>query len=145
MYFVLCIVCCVSQYCIVPTTKCKKCFKGNYITMYFVLCIVCCVVYCLLCITVLCCANNQMQICLTKFNFFHKYIIYFVQISKCFFECCRFLNACMQCSVDVTESVVELLRVWCSYAVIPLAGLSRHFAGRWRPWACYATNHKNFI
>ena len=40
----------------------KKCFKGNYITtMYFVLCIVCCVVYCLLCITVLCYANNQMQ------------------------------------------------------------------------------------
>ena len=37
-------------------------FKGNYITtMYFVLCIVCCVVYCLLCITVLHCANNQMH------------------------------------------------------------------------------------
>ena len=42
----------------------KKCFKGNYIrTMYFVLSIVCCVVYCLLCITVLCCDNNQMQKC----------------------------------------------------------------------------------
>ena len=44
------------------TESAKKCFKGNYITtMYFVLCIVCCVVYCLLCITVLCCANKQMQ------------------------------------------------------------------------------------
>ena len=41
-----------------------------------------------------------------------------------FFKCCRFLNVCMQCSVDVTESVVELLRVWCRCAVIPLAGLS---------------------
>ena len=40
----------------------------------------------------------------------------------------------MQCSVDVTESVVKLLRVWCRYVVIPLAGLSRRFAGRWRPW-----------
>ena len=50
------------------------------------------------------------------------------------------------CSVDVTESVVErLLRVWCRYAVIPLAGLSRRSASRWRPWACHATNHKNFI
>ena len=40
----------------------KKNFIGNYITtMYFVLFIVCCVVYCLLCITVLCYANNQMQ------------------------------------------------------------------------------------
>ena len=40
----------------------KKFFKGNYITtMYFVLCIVCCVVHWLLCITVLCCANNQIQ------------------------------------------------------------------------------------
>ena len=40
----------------------KKCFKGIYITtMYFALCIVCCVVYCLLCITVLHCDNNQMQ------------------------------------------------------------------------------------
>ena len=36
----------------------------------------------------------------------------------------------MQYSVDVTESVVELLRVWCRYAVIPLAGLSRRSAGR---------------
>ena len=72
MYFVLCIVCCVMYcllcitYCVVPTIKCKKCLKGNYLTtMYFVLCIVCCVVYCLLC-----CANNQMQIFSTKFNFF---------------------------------------------------------------------------
>ena len=51
----------------------------------------------------------------------------------------------MQCSVDVTESLVETLRVWCRYAVIPLAGLSRRSAGRWHPWACHATNHKNFI
>ena len=62
LFDVLCIVCCVSQYCVVPTIKCKKCFKGNYITTrYFVLCIVRCVVYCLLSITVLCCANNQMH------------------------------------------------------------------------------------
>ena len=71
--------------------------------------------------------------------------MYFVQIIKCIFECCRFLNVCMQCSIDVTESVVELLRVWCSYAVIRLAGLSRRSTGIWRPWACHATNHKNFI
>ena len=62
-----------------------------------------------------------------------------------FFECCRFLNVCMQCSVDVTESVMELLRVWCRCAVIPLVGLSRRSASRWRPWACHGTNHKNFI
>ena len=42
-----------------------------------------------------------------------------------FFECCRFLNVCMQCSVDVTESLVELLRVRCRYAVIPPA-ISAH-------------------
>ena len=49
----------------------KKCFKGNYITtMYFVLCIVCCVVYCLLCITIVCCANNPMQILSTTFCYF---------------------------------------------------------------------------
>ena len=51
----------------------------------------------------------------------------------------------MQCSVDVTESVVELLRVWCRYAVISLVGLSRRSTGRWRPWAFHATDHKNFI
>ena len=34
----------------------------------------------------------------------------------------------MQCSVDVIESVAELLRDWCRYAVIPLAGLSRRSA-----------------
>ena len=62
-----------------------------------------------------------------------------------FFECCRILNVCMQCSVDVTESVVELLCVWCRYAIIPLAGLSRRSAGRCRPWACHATNLKNSI
>ena len=32
-------------------------------------------------------------------------------VFKCFFECCRFLNVCMQCSVDVIESLVEPLRV----------------------------------
>ena len=64
---------------------------------------------------------------------------------KCFFECCRFLNVCMQCLVDVTESLVKPLRIWYRYAVIPLAGLSCRSAGRWRPWACHATNHKNFI
>ena len=62
-----------------------------------------------------------------------------------FFEWFRFLNVCMQCSVYVIESVVELLRVWCRYAIIPLAALSRRSAGRWRPWPCHATNHKNFI
>ena len=51
----------------------------------------------------------------------------------------------MQCSVDVTESVVELLRVWCRCAVFPLIGLSRRSIGRWSPWACHATDHKNFI
>ena len=56
-----------------------------------------------------------------------------------------FLNICMQCLVDVTESLVEPLRSWSLYAVIPLAGLSCRSAGRWRPWACHATNHKNFI
>ena len=40
----------------------------------------------------------------------------------------------MQCPVDVTESLVEPLRFWSHYAVIPLAGLSRRSAGRWRPW-----------
>ena len=34
----------------------------------------------------------------------------------------------MQCLVDVTESLVEPLRVWCRYAVIMLAGLSRRSA-----------------
>ena len=62
-----------------------------------------------------------------------------------FFECCRFLNNCMQCPVDVTESLVEPLRFWSRYAVIPLAGLSRQSASRWRPWACHATNDKNYI
>ena len=38
----------------------------------------------------------------------------------------------MQCSIDVTESLVEPLRLWSRYAVIPLAGLSRCSAGRWR-------------
>ena len=57
----------------------------------------------------------------------------------------RFLNVCMQCPVDVTESLVESLRFWSRYAVIPLAGLSRLSAGRWRPWSCHATNHKKFI
>ena len=59
-----------------------------------------------------------------------------------FFECCKVVSVCMQCSVDVTESLVETLRFWSSYAVITLAELSRRSAGRWRPWACYATNHK---
>ena len=51
----------------------------------------------------------------------------------------------MQCPVDVTESLVEPLRFWSRYAVIPLAGLSRRSAGRWRQWACHATNHNIFI
>ena len=75
LFVVLCIVCCVSQYCVVPTIKCKF-VQQNLI-------------------------------------FFHKNI--------------------------------NMLRIWCRYAVIPLAGLSRRSAGRWRPRACHATNHNNFI
>ena len=45
-----------------------------------------------------------------------------------FFRLCRFLNVCMQRSVDVTESVVELLRVWCCCPVILLVGLSSRSA-----------------
>ena len=44
MYFVLCIVCCVSQYCVVPTIKCKKMFQRKLYNNY-----VFCVLYCLLC------------------------------------------------------------------------------------------------
>ena len=62
-----------------------------------------------------------------------------------FFERCRFRNVCLQYSVDVTESLVEPLRLWSCYTVIPLTGLSRRSAGRWRPRACHATNHKNVI
>ena len=41
------------------------------------------------------------------------------------FEWSRFLSVCMQCSVDVIETLVEPLRFWSRYAIIPLAGLSR--------------------
>ena len=54
------------------------------------------------------------------------------------------MSAC-SVRVDVTESVVKLLRIWCRCAVLPLVGLSHHSAGRWRPWAYHATNHTNFI
>ena len=108
LFVVLCIVCWVSQYCVVPTIKCKF-FQQNLI-------------------------------------FFHKNKTLFCVNYKCFFSSdVGFFNVCMQCSVDVTESLVELLRFWSRYAIIPLDGLSRRSAGRWRPWACHATNHKNFI
>ena len=77
-------------------------FKVNYITtMYFVLCIVCCVVYCLLCITVLCCANNQMPIFSTKLNFFHKNIKFIL---------CKLLN--------VVFSVVGFSLSACSFRLM---------------------------
>ena len=113
-----------------------------------------CVVYCLLCCvlfvvyhsTVLC-QQFQMHIFSTKFNFFSlKQKCILCKLLNVFSSVVgRFLNVCMQCLVDVTESLVEPLRVWCRYVVIPLAGLSRRSAGHWRPWACHATNHKNFI
>ena len=124
----------------------QKCFNGNYITtMYFVFCIVCCVVYCLLCITVLYCANKCKFFQQNLISFHKNKNLFCVNYYIFFFEWCRFLNVCMQCPVDSTESLVEPLRFWSRYAVIPLAGLSRRFAGRWRPWACHATNHTNFI
>ena len=46
-----------------------------------------------------------------------------------FFEWCRCLNVCMQCPVDVTESLVKLLRFLSRYAIIPLVGLSRRSVG----------------
>ena len=51
------------------------------------------------------------------------------------------------CSVRLCDRVFSGAAAffWSRYAVIPLAGLSRRSAGRWRPWACHATNHKNFI
>ena len=97
------------------------------------LCILCCVLCVVYHSTVLC-QQSKVNF-FNKIFFFHKNVrIYFVLIIICFLECCRFLNVCMQCSVDVTESVVELLRVWCRCAVIPLVGLSRRSAGRWCSW-----------
>ena len=96
VYCLLCIVCCVSQYCVVPTIKCKF-FQQNLIV----------------------------------FSYKQKFIL--CKLLMFFFEWCTFLNVWMECSVDVTESLVEPLRFWSRYAVIPLAGLSRRSAGRWRP------------
>ena len=107
-----------------------------------------CVVYCLLC----CALYHSIVLCQqSNANFFNKIYLFFIKTNLfcvnflLFFECCRFLNVCMQCLVDVTESLVEPLRVWCRYAFIPLAGLSRRSASRWHPWAYHATNHNNFI
>ena len=149
--------------------------------MYFVLCIVCCVVYCLLCITVLCYANNQMQkmfqrklyyyvfcvalfvvLCIVcyvsqycvvstikckffqqKFICFHKNIIFFSS---------KLLNV-FSSVVSFTMSACSVRLMWPSLwwnccvfgAVTPSFRWSRPSAGRWRPWVCHATNHKNFI
>ena len=60
------------------------------------LCIVCCVVYCLLCITVLCCANNQMQLLSTKVNFFSIKTNLFVSIINFFLSDVGFsMSACI--------------------------------------------------
>ena len=48
----------------------------------------------------------------------------------------------MQCPVDVTESLVEPLRFG---AVTPSFRWPDWAVGRWRPWACHATNHNIFI
>ena len=74
-----------------------------------------CVVYCLLCCvlfvvyysTVLCQQSNANFS--TKFFFLIQKFI-FRKLLNVFFQCCRFINVCMQCSVDVTESLVEPLR-----------------------------------
>ena len=65
----------------------KKCFNGNYITtMYFVLCIVCCIVYCLFCITVLCCANNHMPKMFQR-KLYNNYVFCAVYIVCCVVYC----------------------------------------------------------
>ena len=131
LFVVLCIVCCVSQYCVVQmqknananAKKCQKNFKGNYLTtMYFVLCIVCCVSPDHS--TVLCQQSNANFFQQHLFIFHKNIKIYFVLIIKCFFECCRFLNVCMKCSVDVTES---------GGAAACLVPLRHHSAGRIEP------------
>ena len=118
----------------------KKCFKGNYITMYFVFCIVCCVVYCLLCITVLCCANNEMQIFTTKFYKTIKFIL------------CKLLNV-FSSVVEFSMSACSVRLMWPSlwWSCCVLGAVTPSFCwpdwavGRWRPWACHATNHNIFI
>ena len=107
LFVVLCIVCCVSQYCVVPTIKCKF-FQQNLI--FFI--------------------KEKFMLC--------KLLMFFS--SDVGFS----MSACsvrlMWPSLWWSRSVF-----WSRYAVILLAGLSRHSDGCWRPWACHATNHKNFI
>ena len=114
----------------------KKFVKANYITtMYFVLCIVCCVSQSCVLPTIKCKFFQQIYL------FFHKNNNLFC-VNYYFFEWCRFLNVCMQCPVDMTESLVEPLRFWSYHSA---GRIDPSSAGRCHPWACHAINHKNFI
>ena len=48
----------------------------------------------------------------------------------------------MQCSVDVTESLVELLCAWCHHSAGQFEPSFRRLLGK---WACHATDQNNFI
>ena len=111
-----------------------------------------CVVYCLLCCVLFVVYHSTVLCQQSNAHFFNQKLLFFHNIKFNFF--CKLLmffssdvdlQCLQQCLVDVTESLVEPLRLWSRYTVIPLTGLNRRSSGRWRPRACHATNHKNFI
>ena len=65
LFVVLCIFCCVSQYCVVPTIKCKKMFQRKLYNNYvfcFVYCLLCCVLFVVYHSTLLCQQSNAKKI-----------------------------------------------------------------------------------
>ena len=94
-----------------------------------------CVVYCLLCCVLFVVYHSTVLCQQSNANFFNKIYLFFLHkfilcklLMFFFLEWCRFLSVCMQCPVDVTESLVELLRFWSRFvAVTP--------SFRWPDWA----------
>ena len=112
LFVVLCIVCCVSQYCVVPTIKCKF-FQQNVIFFH----------------------KNKFILCKLLMFFFASDIG--LSISAC---SVRLMWSSLWWSRCIFGVVLEPLHRHSA-----LAGLIRRSVGRWRLWACHATNHKIFI
>ena len=141
LFVVLCIVCFVSQYCVVQTIKCKKMFQRKLYNNY-VFCIVLFVVLC-----IVCCVSQYCVVPTIKCKFFQQNLIFFhknIKILNVFLSVVSFsMSACsvrlmwpsLWWSCCVFSAVMPSFR-WPDWAVVPPAVGAM---------GMYATNHNSII
>ena len=111
LFVVLCIVCCVSQYCVVSTIKCKKMFQRKLYNYVF------CVVYCLLCCILFVVYHSTVLCQQSNANFFQQNLIFFKKQKFILFKLLNVFSSVVGFSMSACSVRLMWPSVWWSCCV----------------------------